>query len=105
MTAPVDLTNLREITEGDEALEAELFHDFISSFEDILLQMHSKTIEEGWAKDAHALKGLASNLGAERLTKICHEAQHSQSDDENAIYVDRIKDEYRQVCAYLLSLL
>jgi len=78
MYNPVDLRNLREMTDGDTELERELFDEFISSTEEYLEIMKANTEESGmdtWRSRAHALKGVSKNLGAEKLGDLLEEAQ------------------------------
>jgi HPt (histidine-containing phosphotransfer) domain-containing protein len=100
----VDLTNLREITEGDTTLEQELFTDFMGSFESLLVSANHKNIAAGWSNDVHAMKGLAMNLGAKQLADICHEAQQNDDGAQNAAFMQRIKDDYFAVKEYLITI-
>src|SRR4051812_42915758 len=78
MTVPVDLTNLRTMTDGDMEMEKELFKEFYTSFETGMgtLQAHCDgESSEAWRKEAHALKGIALNLGADKLGALCKTGQ------------------------------
>lgn len=80
MTEPVDLTNLRSMTDGDAEMEQMLFEEFYSSCEtliDKLGQNIANNDNENWRKDAHAIKGIAYNLGAAHLGNLCKQAQDS----------------------------
>lgn len=106
MTEPVDLTDLREMTEGDAEMEKELFEEFFSSSEECIATMEANCadgINEPFRAGAHALKGTAINLGATRLSELCKTAQesHAVSAEEKKGLVDGIKNEYSQVKSFL----
>lgn len=81
MSEPVvDLSNLRELTDGDTELERELFAEFIASSAEMLKNMQSLCVDgynEDWYQNAHALKGLAANLGANKMMEAGKLAQDS----------------------------
>ncbi|MEQ1706134.1 MAG: hypothetical protein ABL867_09225, partial [Rickettsiales bacterium] len=67
MADPVDLDNLRSMTDGDAEMEKILFEEFFSCFDTAIINMQNNYGEdnrEEWRKDAHALKGISMNLGA-----------------------------------------
>ena len=70
---PVDLTNLRTITDGDKEMEELLFAQFRESGDATLQAMQDGCIDgpsEGWRKAAHAVKGTSYNLGAKPQYQI-----------------------------------
>ncbi len=78
MNAPVDLTNLRALTDGDSEMELALFEEFFNAFEEGISALNDFDIQndnEIWRKQAHALKGIALNLGANMLADVCKHAQ------------------------------
>lgn len=80
MTESVDLTGLRAITGGDVELEKELFQAFLESGRQCLALLETSWqagSEKTWREQAHALKGLAFNLGAKPLGELCKTAQNS----------------------------
>jgi HPt (histidine-containing phosphotransfer) domain-containing protein len=103
---PVDLANLRSMTDGDSEMEKALFDEFYTSFEAGItsLQRHMETgAAEAWRKEAHALKGIALNLGAEQLSLLCKNAQEA-SGAENKFKEALLKDistEYGHVKKFL----
>ncbi|HXZ68250.1 MAG TPA: Hpt domain-containing protein [Alphaproteobacteria bacterium] len=108
--AAVDLKNLREMTDGDPEMEKELFAEFISSFENELAQLHASQADgasETWRRRAHALKGIAFNLGAMQLGNLCKRAQEApQSNPETkAELLKRIGTEFEDVRSYLDELM
>jgi len=107
MEAPVDLANLRDMIDGDKEMEKALFEEFFSSFEAGIAALQSSSGDaEAWRKEAHALKGVALNLGAQTLGELCKNAQEAQHDPEKtkAAMVATIRAEYEQVKTFLQGL-
>ncbi len=110
MSNPIDLTDLREITDGDAEIEKELFEDFIQSFEEkmeVLEANYSGGENEVWKNNTHAIKGISMNLGAGPLSELCKTAQDSFCEDETTKQelLSKIKIEYALVKEYLEDLL
>ncbi len=108
MTISIDLSNFRDITEGDVELEAELFNDFISSFEALLSELEKadgSVLREGvsYKKSAHSLKGLAANLGAFKLAQYCEDAQDASTEEAKAGLLKSMREEFAAIKVYLLS--
>jgi HPt (histidine-containing phosphotransfer) domain-containing protein len=106
--ASIDLTNLREMTGGDVELEKELFAEFCSSFEQGIrsLQESNETDNaEEWQSKAHALKGIAFNLGAQTLGTLCRQAQdgHLAVKEVRQGILKDIQSEYERVKPLLLE--
>ncbi len=109
MNPHVDLRGLREITEGDAALERELFAIFIASSGECLQalaasQYPDKT--EIWRQQAHALKGAALNLGAARLGELARQAQDNSGSgpiEKNRMLL-ALQAEFKQVCQFIGAL-
>lgn len=109
MSNPVDLDNLRSMTDGDADMEKVLFEEFFSCFDSAIVNMQgscSADKAENWRKDAHALKGISMNLGAMQLGELCKIAQDeytagSESKDE---MLKNIKAEYEAVRQFIGSL-
>jgi len=106
MNEPVNLTNLREMTDGDVEMEKMLFEEFFSSSEECILLMGNNCEDgenEGFRSSAHALKGTAINLGAETLSNLCKYAQenYTASSAEKQTMIDNIKEEYHKAKAFL----
>ncbi len=109
MSEPVDLTNLRSITDGDRDMEQALFEEFVSSFEAGIAELQSNvtdSVSESWRKNAHALKGIAVNLGAFRLGDLCKKAQEefSSTQENKSDMAGRIQEEYILVKKFLSEL-
>jgi HPt (histidine-containing phosphotransfer) domain-containing protein len=71
--APVDLTSLRELTGGDNDFEREIIDLFL---DDTVLRLDriKEAIEGGNSigveAEAHSIKGVSGNMGAERFRKL-----------------------------------
>lgn len=109
MDAPVDLTNLRGMTDGDKEMEKALFEEFYASFEkgmDTLQANTGSDAAETWRKEAHALKGMSLNLGANRLGEIGKKAQDGFQSDANAklALLDGMRAEYAKVKQFLQTI-
>lgn len=108
MTQPVDLTDLRTMTDGDKEMETALFEEFYSSSQQLIGTMASNCTDgenESWRGAAHALKGSSYNLGAKELGDLCKEAQEYQDmpASEKTELLEKIKTEYAAVETYLKS--
>ncbi len=109
MPLPVDLTNLREITDGDTAMEKELFEEFISTGDSYIVKF-SQAMEpdnnETWRTISHSFKGIALNLGAMQLGELCKKAQENNTANiqEKTAMLESIKREYIAVRDYLNSI-
>lgn len=106
MTAPVNLSNLREMTDGDKELEEALFQEFFSSTEALLDQLNealNSNDPEAWRAAAHALKGTSYNLGAQKLGDYCKTAQegHTGPHEEKAALLMSLRKEYQGVKEFL----
>lgn len=77
----IDLSNLREAIDNDRELERELFVEFISSsallIQDLEKHCAGGSDNDAWRSAAHALKGIAANLGASSLSEYAKNAQNS----------------------------
>lgn len=106
MEFPVNLTNLRSMTDGDVELEKELFVEFFSSFEKGISTIKNSFDTNGisaWRSEVHSLKGIALNLGAEKLGEICKNAQdesNAGAEEKQKIF-ENIEVEYARVKKYL----
>lgn len=109
MTAPVDLTDLRSMIDGDPELELALFQEFYSSTEEHLALMARNCTgneSETWRATAHSVKGTAYNIGAQRLGNLCEQAQNhaAASDAEKQQLLGEIEAEYLRVKAFLQAI-
>lgn len=106
MSDPVNLDNLHEMTSGDTALEKELFEVYITTAQDCLDQLKTNTSaenEEVWRTQAHSLKGMSLNLGAEKLGAICATAQteYMLPEEKKLEMFAEIESEFTLVAAFL----
>ena len=108
MEAPVDLTNLRSMTDGDKEMEKELFTEFYDCFEsglNVLRASCGDSDAETWRTQAHALKGVALNLGALHLGDLGKKAQDEYLVPEAAKVemLKKMQTEYERVKIFLLN--
>jgi len=106
MSDPVDLTNLRSMTDGDIDMEKALFEEFYSSFESRITILHEslgKEAAETWRTNSHALKGISLNLGADHLGALCKQGQDGMhmNESEKSELLKKIEDEYALVKGFL----
>ncbi|MFK7838705.1 MAG: Hpt domain-containing protein [Bdellovibrionales bacterium] len=104
----MDLTNLRDITDGDAAIEADLFQEFIQSslrLIDALKNSQDEGSHDAWYDTAHSLKGIAINLGAIRLSDLAADAENSRDQTEGykAGLLQSISAEHEKVLNFLQS--
>jgi HPt (histidine-containing phosphotransfer) domain-containing protein len=71
----IDLEHLRRTTQGDAALEAELFGMFREQCALWLRVLDPKGEAETWKSATHALKGMARGLGAFAFGDACEAAE------------------------------
>src|SRR5262249_28557669 len=106
---PVDLSNLRFSIGDDKELEKELFGEFINSSSAIIKQLEknctAQNDNESWRQAAHALKGIAANLGAVPLAALCRTAQEKfeHGPDEKTALLKNIKESHSEVVKFLNS--
>ena len=105
---PVNLDNIREMLGGDPAREKELYGIYMEASEECLTIMEgcfgaSAEEIENWHRQAHSLKGMSMNLGAEKLGQLCGEAQKNDKapPEEKKKMLDAVQTEYARVKAYL----
>jgi len=106
MTDIVDLTNLREMTGGEKALETELFNVYLQSSNECLAALRANMgtgQEEIWRTQAHAWKGMSLSRGAGELGRLCAEAQmnHLAPPEQKQSMLAAIEAEYQKVKDFL----
>jgi hypothetical protein len=105
----VDLTDLYEITDGDIELKKELFDEFILSSNHLINALELDCLENSnhqrWGETAHALKGIAVNLGALQLGDLAKQAQDNR--DKNIalkkVILLKIQAEHQKVLDFLIN--
>jgi HPt (histidine-containing phosphotransfer) domain-containing protein len=110
MSDPVNLSELREMTDGDSEMEKILFEEFFSSADVCLKALSESCVDgdsESWRTKAHALKGMAVNLGAEQLGELCKQAQenHGVAATQKQEMFKGIQVEYQRVEDFLKNVL
>ena len=104
--APVNISHLEMFTEGDKEMERELFSLF-SEQADLTLDDMEQYCEEShaneWKSAAHKLKGAAANLGAEKLSALCFEAESgfTAPRDKKRAILSSIRKSYKEVQSFL----
>jgi HPt (histidine-containing phosphotransfer) domain-containing protein len=103
---PVNLSNLRILIDSDPVLEQALIAEFYTSCDDCLAgltQSFEDDSNESWRQNAHALKGIAVNLGADRLGELAKNAQEgaASSAAEKRVMLDGVLHEYAAVQKFM----
>ena len=78
----IDLDHLRRYTGEDDALIAEVLEMFGEQTAMWLRALDATGPHEGWTSVAHAIKGSARAVGAERLGALCDRAEAMPEDAE-----------------------
>lgn len=76
----LNMENLRDIIDHDKELERELIQNFHNCYLLCISELELAITNQDnvlWRNAAHALKGIAFNLGAERLGKLSLHAEKS----------------------------
>lgn len=102
MSEPVDLTALRDLTDGDEELEKELFDSFYSVSENIIEALNNLTDSNDnkeWERNSHSFKGAAMNLGANSLAEKCGKSEEicTEGKQKKKEVLESIVIEYKKV--------
>ena len=102
MSVHIDLATLHNISRRDRRVESELIQLFLEDVEDCLtLLRHSCAPEfrDLWREQAHALRGISANFGAQELARLSECALNKINGDyEQKITLFRELDgEYRNV--------
>ena len=74
----IDWDRLRLFTDGDQEEEKKLIEMFVTYAKeslDVLKENCKDGEDHTWEKAAHKLKGSAANLGAQKLSECCYEAE------------------------------
>jgi len=99
----VDLTMLKDYSDGDISFEREIVDNFYQTARDSIAGLKEavrKKDHAQWVEQSHKLKGSSGFIGAEKLSDICAKAQQLPTDTEcatrNAV-LQEIKVEFRLV--------
>lgn len=98
----LDLSIIRSFSAGDEEAERSFVSVFMSQAQKSLVQLHHAchvNTPELWEETAHTFKGSAANVGARKLSALCHQAQEARdaSQEEKAELFHKIEEEYGRV--------
>lgn len=104
----IDWARIRLFTDGNQDEEKELIDMFILYADETLkiLETSSKSEENHiWQQASHKLKGSAANLGANRLSEICYQAEkiNTFNTEIKGEFYNKILSEYQCVYSQLLS--
>lgn len=105
---PLDLTNLKSNSMGDEEFLKEMIALFVSQCEEQISELKTFVVDgdsHEWVETSHALKGSAATVGAEDMRLTCAEAQKTNPStiDIRQGLVNKIESQYEEVKAYLLA--
>jgi HPt (histidine-containing phosphotransfer) domain-containing protein len=103
VVASVNFEILHTITGNDSVVEAELLDVFLVSMEESIAGLrdaYHKGENSAWKGYAHAMKGVAMNLGAEQLGEMCRHAQEffMAPHDEKTSMLQSVEGELMRVC-------
>jgi HPt (histidine-containing phosphotransfer) domain-containing protein len=109
MVAVLNMTNLRDIIDHDKELERELIQNFYTCYHACMVDLEAsfETMDAvQWRNAAHALKGVAYNLGAEQLGSLCLKSEHACHADAptKSILFLEIKTAYAAVAGALAQI-
>jgi HPt (histidine-containing phosphotransfer) domain-containing protein len=105
MITRLDMNRLREITEGDAALERQLFHLFIESV-DRLLQLLAVQIQDGslqWRQTVHQIKGASANMHVTSMVALCISIEKLENEAHRREQITQLHEVYQQVRAELVA--
>ncbi len=105
----VDLTHLRDFTDGDPEGEKEFFAIFLSQGLKNIAALEESIADhddESWREAAHKFKGASANLGAQTLARACHAAEHCEhpTQTKKEQMLDDIQKEFTRVEQFLKTL-
>jgi HPt (histidine-containing phosphotransfer) domain-containing protein len=105
-TSPVDINHLETFTDGDKEVENQLFSLFLEQASISLIRLREAVVNndnEEWRSASHKFKGASANLGAKRLSEICHsgEIAYLQNSDTKMGILNSIQSHYNEVEIYL----
>ncbi len=104
---PVELLRLQEICSGDKEFERELIDVFLSDSMERIQTMESALADKNleiFKLQAHSIKGMSANAGADNLTRIAATMEQENGDwlsPETARMMEELKTEYEKVRAFL----
>ena len=102
----LNMDNLREIIDHDKVLERELISNFHTCYHICISELGEAITNQDdvlWRNAAHALKGIAFNLGAESLGELSLQAEHASDIPypQKVQMLEELKKSYAAVCQEL----
>ena len=102
----IDLSILDEYTDGDKEVEKELLTMFIEQADDLLKQLTENAVggvHKPWNDAAHALKGIAANVGAKEMKKLSETAQQMEdvSVEDRKKQLDLLESSFKSAKDYI----
>lgn len=109
ISVPVDLSRLKEFTEGDKETEQMVINLFLETAYEAFDRLKSSQLQNDpveWSKAAHSFKGASGNLGAMALHTLCAEAEYSSElpASEKDLILGGLYQEFSKVENYLKGL-
>ena len=104
----LDIEALREITDGDRALERALVQLYCGTADRCLgrLRLLCEQDEgQEWEKVTHELKGASANLHANQMAALCKYAGHEDDPAARREVCDKLDQAYETFKAFCSSLL
>ena len=108
-SVPIDLSVLRDFSDGNFDTERELVGIGMAQCESNLRQMREACVDgpsKAWCEAAHMLKGGAGSLGSSQLQRLGNEAQQMEqaSVKEREAMLQLILGEYKKVREFFIAL-
>lgn len=99
----IDWNALREVTDGDAALEAQLFDLLKRTMDEGIAALHNQLNEptHGWKETAHRLKGAAANIHSARLREACFAAEKAVGAEARTQALSQLQHDWEELKAAL----
>ncbi len=101
----MDMNRLREITDGDLALEQHLFGLFIETADRVIARLDSLVSDHSghWQRAAHELKGVCANMHIEVMLRQCQKIETLADAESRRAGLDQLRQAYQPIRAELLA--
>ena len=103
-----DIVALREVSDGDQALERALVKLYCSTTERCLATLRTLALHDErneWEKVAHELKGASANIHANQMAALCKYAEHEEDPSARLEVCDNLDDAYKTFRTFCASLI
>ena len=107
MNHELDMNELNELTDGDEAILKELLDSFFECADDCIAGLSENLHDSpAWKEHAHALKGISLNFGAVKLADVSRIAENKPdlTLQERQELLKNIKECYKNIRKYCSEL-